>query len=109
MVRRSTAETTRMATDHVTARELSSDTRRQHKIHAGEFWRGQRTTHIQGLRNPEDAEESPYWRENADASTQNKKNFYAFFNEHDRRRLTRFLNTFPEMEEFWEECKNAWQ
>jgi len=48
-----------------------------------------------------------YWRENADASMQNKKNFYAFFNEHDRRRTTRFLNTFPEMEEFWEECKNA--
>ena len=48
-----------------------------------------------------------YWREHADASTQNKKNFYAFFNEHDRRRLTRFLNTFPEMEEFWQECMNA--
>ena len=48
-----------------------------------------------------------YWRENADASTQNKKNFYAFFNEHDRRRTTRFLNTFPEMEEFWEECRNV--
>ena len=48
-----------------------------------------------------------YWRENADASTQNKKNFYAFFNEHDRRRLTRFLNTFPEMAEFWEECRHA--
>jgi len=48
-----------------------------------------------------------YWRENADASAQQKKNFYAFFNEHDRRRLTRFLNTFPEMAEFWEECRNA--
>ena len=48
-----------------------------------------------------------YWRENADAGTHNKKNFYAFFNEHDRRRLTRFLNTFPEMEDFWMECKNA--
>jgi hypothetical protein len=48
-----------------------------------------------------------YWRENADLGTQNKKNFHAFFNEHDRRRLTRFLNTFPEMEEFWEECRNA--
>ena len=47
-----------------------------------------------------------YWRENADASAQQKKNFYAFFNEHDRRRLTRFLNTFPEMAEFWEECRN---
>jgi len=48
-----------------------------------------------------------YWRENTDASTQNKKNFYAFFNEHDRRRRTNFLNTFPEMEEFYEECRNA--
>lgn len=48
-----------------------------------------------------------YWKENADASTQQKKNFYAFFNEHDRRRQTNFLNTFPEMEEFWTECKNT--
>ena len=48
-----------------------------------------------------------YWRTNADSSTQFKKNFYAFFNEHDRRRQTNFLNTFPEMEEFWMECKNA--
>ena len=48
-----------------------------------------------------------YWKENADASLQNKKNFYAFFNEHDRRRLTRFLNIFPEMEDFYMECKNA--
>ena len=47
-----------------------------------------------------------YWRKNADASTQNKKNFYAFFNEHDRRRLTTFQNIFPEMAEFWQECKN---
>ena len=48
-----------------------------------------------------------YWRENADASAALKKNFYAFFNEHDRRRLTNFQNTFPEMLEFWEECKNS--
>ena len=47
-----------------------------------------------------------YWRKNADASTQNKKNFYAFFNEHDRRRRTNFLTIFPEMAEFWQECKN---
>ena len=47
-----------------------------------------------------------YWRKNADASTQNKKNFYAFFNEHDRRRLTNFETVFPEMAEFWMECKN---
>ena len=48
-----------------------------------------------------------YWRKNADASTQTKKNFYAFFNEHDRRRLTNFETIFPEMAEFWQECKNA--
>ena len=48
-----------------------------------------------------------YWRKNANASTQNKKNFYAFFNEHDRRRLTNFETIFPEMAEFWQECKNA--
>ena len=47
-----------------------------------------------------------YWRKNADASTQNKKNFYAFFNEQDRRHGTNFLTIFPEMEEFWQECKN---
>jgi len=47
-----------------------------------------------------------YWQKNyADDKTQ-KKNFYAFFTEHDRRRRTNFLNTFPEMAEFWEECKN---
>ena len=48
-----------------------------------------------------------YWRDNADTGAKQKKNFYAFFNEHDRRRSTNFMNTFPEMEEFWEECRNA--
>lgn len=48
-----------------------------------------------------------YWQKNASADAQTKRNFYAFFNEHDRRRLTRFENTFPEMLEFWQECKNA--
>lgn len=47
-----------------------------------------------------------YWQKNASADAQTKRNFYAFFNEHDRRRLTRFENTFPEMLEFWQECKN---
>ena len=30
--------------------------------------------------------------------------FYRFFSEHDRRRGTDFLKTFPEMKSFWEEC-----
>jgi len=35
----------------------------------------------------------------------NKADFYKFFAEHDRRRGTNFLKTFPEMQEFWKECK----
>lgn len=35
-----------------------------------------------------------------------RKNFYRFFSEHDRRRNTNFLRTFPEMEKFWDQCRN---
>jgi organic radical activating enzyme len=48
-----------------------------------------------------------YWQKNYANNTKDKKNFYAFFNEHDRRRGTSFLKTFPEMAEFWKECRNA--
>ena len=34
-----------------------------------------------------------------------KADFYRFFAEHDRRRGTDFLKTFPEMRAWWEECK----
>ena len=34
-----------------------------------------------------------------------RANFYRFFNEHDKRRQTNFLTTFPQMQEFWEECR----
>ena len=34
-----------------------------------------------------------------------RADFYRFFNEHDKRRKTDFINTFPEMREFWEECR----
>jgi organic radical activating enzyme len=34
-----------------------------------------------------------------------KADFYRFFSEHDRRRDTDFLRTFPEMRAWWEECK----
>jgi hypothetical protein len=34
-----------------------------------------------------------------------RANFYKFFNEHDKRRKTDFLQTFPEMKEFWNECR----
>lgn len=35
----------------------------------------------------------------------NRADFYRFFLEHDRRRNTNFLDTYPEMKEFWELCK----
>lgn len=34
-----------------------------------------------------------------------KKNFYIFFKEKDKRYGTDFLKVFPELEEFWNECK----
>ena len=33
-----------------------------------------------------------------------KADFYRFFSEHDQRRDTDFLKTFPEMKSWWEEC-----
>lgn len=35
-----------------------------------------------------------------------RKDFYRFFSEHDRRRGTDFVKTFPELEEFWNLCKS---
>jgi hypothetical protein len=34
-----------------------------------------------------------------------KADFYRFFSEHDRRRGTDFLATFPEMKSWWSECE----
>jgi hypothetical protein len=36
---------------------------------------------------------------------QNKADFYRFFSEHDRRRGTDFLKTFPDMSAWWKECE----
>jgi organic radical activating enzyme len=36
---------------------------------------------------------------------QQKSDFYRFFSEHDRRRDTDFLKTFPEMTAWWKECE----
>jgi hypothetical protein len=35
----------------------------------------------------------------------NKADFFRFFNEHDQRRGTDFLKTFPEMATWWQECE----
>jgi len=34
-----------------------------------------------------------------------RADFYRFFNEQDKRSKTNFLATFPQMKEFWEECR----
>ena len=34
-----------------------------------------------------------------------RADFYRFFNEHDKRRGTDFLKTFPEMSQWWAECR----
>ncbi len=46
-----------------------------------------------------------YMKQRPDNVDQLRADFYRFFSEHDRRRNTNFLNTFPEMTEFWKECR----
>ena len=37
--------------------------------------------------------------------TRHQADFYRFFSEHDRRRNTDFLATFPEMRSWWQQCE----
>jgi organic radical activating enzyme len=46
-----------------------------------------------------------WMREGTDNVEQKRADFYRFFTEHDRRRNTDFLSTFPEMRSFWQECE----
>jgi organic radical activating enzyme len=46
-----------------------------------------------------------WMREGTDNIEQKRADFYRFFAEHDRRRNTNFLGTFPEMQSFWKECE----
>jgi organic radical activating enzyme len=48
-----------------------------------------------------------WMKEGTDNVEQKRADFYRFFNEHDRRRGTNFLATFPEMKAFWEECQRC--
>ena len=45
------------------------------------------------------------WRLQPEYVKLQRADFYRFFNEHDKRRETDFLKTFPEMREFWDECR----
>ena len=47
-----------------------------------------------------------WMREGTDNVEQKRADFYRFFSEHDTRRGTNFLITFPEMKAFWQECKS---
>jgi len=40
-----------------------------------------------------------------DTLNQAMADFYLFFNEHDKRRGTNFLRTFPEMKDWWTQCR----
>jgi hypothetical protein len=46
-----------------------------------------------------------WMKEGTNNIEQKRADFYRFFSEHDRRRQTDFLKTFPEMQSFWQECK----
>ena len=46
-----------------------------------------------------------WMREGTENVEQKRADFYRFFSEHDRRRSTDFLSTFPEMKSFWQECE----
>ena len=49
------------------------------------------------------------WMRNAQPNEElikNRADFYNFFSEHDKRRGTNFLATFPEMKQWWEECES---
>jgi len=46
-----------------------------------------------------------WMRHHRNTSNQVQADFYRFFAEHDRRRKTNFLQTFPEMVEWWDSCK----
>jgi hypothetical protein len=47
------------------------------------------------------------WMRSAQAQdhSQDRADFHRFFREHDRRRGTDFLATFPEMQSWWAECE----
>ena len=47
------------------------------------------------------------WMRSGTVDIERKRaDFYRFFSEHDRRRKTNFLETFPEMQTFWQECED---
>ena len=46
-----------------------------------------------------------YAPQEAEVQMKNRYNFGKYFSEHDKRRGTNFVKTFPELEEFFNFCK----
>lgn len=46
-----------------------------------------------------------WMKQGTDNLEQKKADFYRFFNEYDKRHNTNFVDVFPELKAFWEECK----
>jgi hypothetical protein len=44
-------------------------------------------------------------KQNPEEQMKNRYDFYKYFSEHDKRRGTNFVKTFPELEEFYNFCK----
>jgi organic radical activating enzyme len=75
-----------------------------HKETADKLFQGFKDYEIQRMRRDID-----WMREGSkldhDYVKMQRADFYRFFNEHDKRRQTDFLKTFPQMREFWDECR----
>lgn len=52
--------------------------------------------------------EGNHQSQNSSEMAKSKADFYAFVNEHDRRRGTNFLEVFPEYSEFYNDCKSTY-
>ncbi len=52
-----------------------------------------------------DYAESPL--DDVDWLMKNRGDFFNFFNEYDNRRDKDFLETFPELADFWDNCRRA--
>ena len=81
--------------------ERVADWMELHRSESGDSLHGFRDFEIQRLRR-----DIAWMRTGHDQDwTQARADFYRFFSEHDRRRGTDFLATFPEMRQWWADCE----
>lgn len=81
--------------------ERVADWMELHRSESGDSMHGFRDFEIQRLRR-----DIAWMKKGHDQDhSQARADFYRFFSEHDRRRSTDFLATFPEMRQWWNECE----